>query len=261
MPVVISPKPRSTPNPDGSNSPNPQDRIAQLEAELSSAEAEIGKLAKVNAGLQARVEEMTSQEKILREAHEKELQQRDSSREAEKKLRAEETKLSKRHMRIALIYLAAVLLAAVLLLSALGFGLVSSWKKIIGSPTKELPTKESPTETVVSLLKMDPKFFGSTPFFEGYDSPNHYCGEKISIRGKVGKTKASTPTIDCTENGYPTSDAQGCKDISKCEILVKGTYPDGPYEVVDRRELDCRFGNRERTCRVLTLRIHDEKKE
>ncbi|MFA6161171.1 MAG: hypothetical protein WC766_03250 [Patescibacteria group bacterium] len=271
MPVLITPKPRSTPNPDGSNSPNPQDRIAQLEAELSSAEAEIGKLATANVGLQAwnvnlqaKIEGISSQEKTLREAHGKELKQRDDSiaslkqqydglvllSEDEKKLRVEETERSKRHMWIALICLAAVLL-----LSALGFGLVRSWEKIIGSPTKE-----SPTETVVSLLKMDPKFFGSTQFFMGYDSPNHYCGEKISIRGKIGIIKVSTPTIDCTENGYPTSDAQGCKDISKCEILVEGTYPDDPYEVVDRREMRCWFEGQE-TCRVLTLRIHDEKKE
>lgn len=257
MPVVISPKPRSTPNPDGSNSPNPQDRIAQLEAELNSADAEIGELATANAGLQAEninlqagIEGMASQEKTLREAHEKELKQRDDSIASLKQQHhglvltyEEDIKCHKRGKRIAQTCLAAVVLAV-----ALGFGMHDLWSRLFGSPT----------ETVTYHVGMDQITFKR--YFPDYASPDHYCGENISLRGIVDHARASTPTIDCTGTGSPASNANGCKDVSQCDILVKGTYPNGPYDVVDRRRGRCYFGGNEE-CRISTLRKRNGKKE
>ncbi len=253
MPVLITPKPRSTPNPDGSTSPNPQDRIAQLEAELSSAESEIGKLTEGNRELQA-------QKESLQEAHEKELHWRNvNSAQYDAKINAlkkqhsgfvSETKRCDRRS-----WVLRTCLVAALLVTALGFGLLSYWywPEKIASPKKSGPAKETTTYHV----EMNPSTFEQ--FFPDYIGPTRYCGRNISVLGKINEVRVLTPTIDCTEKGLPTSDAKGCKDVTQCSILIKGAYPEGPYDVVDTRRKTCIFSNDE--CTIRTLRTRTAEKE
>lgn len=145
MPIIICSTSRSTSNLIGPGGPNPQNRLAQLEAALDSAESEIGQLTVANENLQARIalsqtliDDGKAREETLHralDAEKKRISYRDKCMENAWREDIQRHQRGKRRCQIAL----AITLAAV----GLWFGAPKLWAYIVDAPSPVTSVNEN----------------------------------------------------------------------------------------------------------------------